>query len=214
MSDITIPPRFETVYRIVSNPRFLQRQGLGNEVPFFVEPYRPEKEFAVVDQIISLHRRLAIEGIPSILLPMYDVVLDTLKRSWPLERVFDLEKRLPKKNGRRTFLEEMKKFTDPGKDKALQREILTRLESVPDHRLVLMYQLGTVYPYLRTHTLLNNLHSVITAVPLVVFFPGDYVSSDRDGYYFSLFGRFHSDYYRAFDLTSAPERIGIDAHAE
>lgn len=210
MSQITgngsIAAHFEKTYRNVSQPHFLARHGLGNEVPFFVDPYDPEDENAVVSQIVSLQKRLDSSGIPTVLLPMFDVVLHALQRRWPLETVFATEKRMQKNSGRRTFLSEMQNLTDPGKGKLLQAEIGERIEAVPGHKLVLMYQLGTVYPYLRTHTLLSNLHSVITAVPLVVFFPGTYVSSERDGYYFSLFNRFQSDYYRAFHLSEYVER--------
>lgn len=213
-SSAAIASRFEKTYRIVSHPRFLARQGLGNEVPFFIDPYNGEDEDIVVSQIGTLHTRLTNQGIGTVLLPMYDIVLDALQRRWPLQRVFETEQRLPKNTGRRTFLSELQNLTDPGKGKLLQAEIAERLAAHPGHQLVLMYQLGTVYPYLRTHTLLNNLHSVITTVPLVVFFPGTYVSSERDGYYFSLFNRFQSDYYRAFHLSEYIERGQISADVE
>ncbi len=218
MSQITgnaaVAAHFEKTYHIVSHPRFLARQGLGNEVPFFIDPYDAGDEGAVASQIVTLHKRLANDGIPAVLLPMYEVVLAALKRRWPLERIFETEQRMQKHSGRRTFMSEMQNLTDPGKGKLLQTEIAERLAAVPDHRLVLMYQLGTVYPYLRTHTLLSNLHAVITAVPLVVFFPGEYVSSERDGYYFSLFNRFQSDYYRAFHLSEYIERGQIHGDVE
>lgn len=205
-SNAAIASHFEKTYQSVSDPRFLGREGLGNEVPFFIDPYDPTDEDAVASQVVTLHKRLSNDGIATVLLPMYEVVLDTLQRRWPLERIFETEQRLKKNEGRRTFLSELKNLTDPGKGKLLQTEIADRLQAEPDHSLVLMYQLGTVYPYLRTHTLLSNLHSVITTVPLVVFFPGSYVSSERDGYYFSLFNRFQSDYYRAFHLSEYRER--------
>lgn len=209
-----IASRFEKTYRILRHPRFLAREGLGNEVPFFIDPYHAEDEAAVVPQIITLHNRLNTEGVSTVLLPMYDLVLATLQRKWPLEQIFETERRMQKHTGRRTFLRELQILTDPGKDKRLQEVIRARLDTVPGHQLVLMYQLGTVYPYLRTHTLLSNLHAVITTVPLVVFFPGKYVSSERDGYYFSLFNRFQSDYYRAFHLSEYIERGHIHDDVE
>ncbi len=35
--------RFQHLLSVISGDRFLQKQGLGNEVPFFICPYRPEE---------------------------------------------------------------------------------------------------------------------------------------------------------------------------
>jgi hypothetical protein len=217
MHPIEIGKNFERTWRIVSHPRFLSRQGLGNEVPFFIDTYNAEDEYEVIRQITSLHHRLRNGNIPTVLLPMYDIVLEVLHSAGRLEKLFEYEKTVPRMPGNgsnRTFLSEMEKFADPGRGKPLQQVIARRLEAQPDHKLVLMYQLGTVFPYLRTHTLLSNLHSVITEVPLVVFFPGYYVSSEQDGYYFSLFGLFRGEYYRAFQLEDYIERGQIRADIE
>ena len=214
MHDVGIAKHFEQVYQIVSHPRFLTRHGLGNEVPFFVDVYNPEDEFIVKGQIRTLQDRLQTAGIGTVNLPMYDIVIEILERADRLKSLFDWEPDAPKTGKRRTFLSEMEKFTDPGRGKQLQQAILRRLEAVPDHKLVLMYELGTVFPFLRTHTLLNNLHSVITEVPLVAFFPGKYVSSEKDGFYLSLFGKFNGDYYRAFQLQDYIERGQIRADVE
>lgn len=217
MHPVEIGNHFERTWRIITHPRFLSRQGLGNEVPFFIDTYDPRDENEVTRQILSLYKRLQNDGTATVLLPMYEIVLEVLRGAGRLEKLFQYEKTVPKMPGNgsnRTFLSEMEKFADPGRNKPLQREIARRIEAVPDHKLVLMYQLGTVFPYLRTHTLLNNLHSVITEVPLVVFFPGHYVSSERDGYYFSLFNLFKSEYYRAFQLEDYIERGQIRADVE
>ena len=35
--------RLQHLFSVVSGQRFLNKQGLGNEVPFFICPYRPEE---------------------------------------------------------------------------------------------------------------------------------------------------------------------------
>jgi hypothetical protein len=48
---------------------------------------------------------------------------------------------------------------------------------------------------------LNNLQTVVTAKPTLVFFPGDYKQSGTTGSSLVLFGRLKDDnYYRAFDI--------------
>ncbi len=43
-----------------------------------------------------------------------------------------------------------------------------------NEQLILMTGVGASYPMLRSHTILNNLHSVLDKIPLVMFFPGSY----------------------------------------
>jgi hypothetical protein len=64
--------------------------------------------------------------------------------------------------------------------------------------LLVITGVGSAYPLLRTHRLLNCLQPLLKRVPLVVFYPGKYT-----GQSLSLFGRLADDnYYRAFQLIS------------
>ncbi len=66
-----------------------------------------------------------------------------------------------------------------------------------DHDLVLVSGVGGVFPLLRTHNLLNNLHALMRQTPLVLFYPGKY-----DGQSLRLFGILKDKpYYRAFRLV-------------
>ena len=40
--------RLRHLFSVVSGQRFLNKQGLGNEVPFFICPYRPEEAVEMV----------------------------------------------------------------------------------------------------------------------------------------------------------------------
>ena len=60
---------------------------------------------------------------------------------------------------------------------------------------------GEVFPYLRSHTILNNLQSVATEKPTVLFFPGEYRHTIEEGSSLELFGLLRDDkYYRAFNI--------------
>ena len=61
---------------------------------------------------------------------------------------------------------------------------------------------GEVYPYIRSHNVLNNLQSTAKEKPTVMFFPGKYTQSLDTGASLDLFGILHDDkYYRAFDIA-------------
>ena len=60
---------------------------------------------------------------------------------------------------------------------------------------------GEVFPYIRSHNVLNNLQSTAKDRPTVMFFPGEYTQSLETGASLDLFGRLHDDkYYRAFNI--------------
>ena len=60
---------------------------------------------------------------------------------------------------------------------------------------------GEVFPYIRSHTVLNNLQSTAKERPTVMFFPGEYTQSIQEGASLDLFGKLHDDnYYRAFNI--------------
>ena len=63
--------------------------------------------------------------------------------------------------------------------------------------MVFISGVGSVWPLLRAHSLLNSLHPLLDQTPLVLFYPGHY-----DGQTMSLFGKIPSNnYYRAFELV-------------
>jgi bacteriophage exclusion system BrxB-like protein len=65
------------------------------------------------------------------------------------------------------------------------------------HDLVIVSGVGSVWPLLRSHSLLNNLQPVMGKTPLVMFYPGRY-----DGQSLRLFGKLkNNNYYRAFKLV-------------
>jgi len=64
--------------------------------------------------------------------------------------------------------------------------------------LILMSGVGNVYPWIRAHSLLNNLQQVTGNKPLVLFYPGEY-----DGQALRLFGKLGgNNCYRAFRLIT------------
>lgn len=197
---------FERIFKIMSHPSFLAREGLGNELPIFIQPYDIGHQETVYASIDGLCRRLDTAGVPTLLVSLYDVVLSVFEKKGQLERLFERESTVEKEDLKRHMAE----MLSPGP--VIAPEIRGRIDEASP-RIVVLHQVGEVYPYLRTHDVLNNLHSIVETVPLVVFFPGEYVSSDSSGFYVSLFGKFRGDYYRAFHLDEYIQRGKIDVNA-
>ena len=63
--------------------------------------------------------------------------------------------------------------------------------------MIFLTGVGAAYPFIRTHSLLNNLQPLIGKTPVVLFFPGRF-----NGQSLQLFGELQeTPYYRAFKLV-------------
>jgi hypothetical protein len=70
-----------------------------------------------------------------------------------------------------------------------------------DFDVLFLSGVGEIFPYIRSHNVLNNLQSTAKEKPTVLFFPGSYTHSLASGASLDLFGRLHDDkYYRAFNI--------------
>ena len=66
-----------------------------------------------------------------------------------------------------------------------------------DAKIYILTGVGQVYPFIRSHNVLNNLQNIAKEAPTVMFFPGEY-----DGHSLKLFGLLKDDnYYRAFNIN-------------
>ena len=71
-----------------------------------------------------------------------------------------------------------------------------------DFHVLLISGIGEVFPYIRSHNILNNLQSTLKDKPTLMMFPGEYSYSEENGSSLNLFGTLLDDkYYRAFDIT-------------
>jgi hypothetical protein len=192
----------EKLFELLSNDKFLRMEGLGNEVPFFVYAYDIKRQAEIYKRLDSLTKRLNVSGIEVCLVGLYDMVISHFEKSGELEELFRYEKEVTKDE----FLEEMQSYLSI--DSVIKPHFKTML-SRKSYRLVFVYQVGEVFPFLRSHILLNNLQSVVTDVPMVLFFPGEYVTSYEHGFMLNLFGKFEGPYYRAFKLEDYVVRGNI-----
>ena len=70
-----------------------------------------------------------------------------------------------------------------------------------DCDIVFLTGIGEVFPYIRSHNVLNNLQSVVSGKPMLMFFPGRYEQSETLGSALVLFSRLKDDqYYRAKNI--------------
>ena len=119
-------------------------------------------------------------------------MLEVLNERGYLEKNFKMEE---KKGSEFVFnaTEKTLRLTSQNEDNKIVQYIIDRTES---DDIVFLTGVGKVWPIIRSHTILNNLHRIVEEQPLVMFFTENY-----DGGTLMLFDYLKDDnYYRAFQL--------------
>jgi len=188
--------RAEHLFRVVTSQRFLTKQGLGNEVPFFICPYPAEEGLSMVEDRLDLVTRINHAGIAVLDLSLYDLSLAILEERGILDQILEIEPDTDKGEIR----ELLQSVLDPKAN--LIPKIGDAIAATP-HDVIFLSGVGEVYPYIRSHNVLNNLQSTAKDKPTVLFFPGSYTHALATGASLDLFGRLHDDkYYRAFNILN------------
>lgn len=184
--------RLNDILPTIVSDDFLSGKGLGNEIAFHVFDYPPEEELRIREHIDFLlsHAPKQRPGLTLIHIDLLDFVVAYLDDRKLLEKVYKMQR----EKGDAHTQGKLEPLLHPDKLKARFAE-----EAKPDdHDLVLVSGVGSVFPLLRAHSLLNNLHPVMGQTPLILFYPGTY-----DGKSLRLFNKLKSrNYYRAFRLAS------------
>lgn len=184
----------EHLFAVLSGERFLKMEGLSNEVPFFIYPYEPEHALDVAKAKKRVKNRLASKGIEVREINLYDLSVDVLKERGDWDEVLEVEPELDKAE----FTEMLQSMLNP--QQHLAPAIRGRLTD-GEFDIVFLTGIGEVFPYIRSHNVLNNLQSVVVGRPMLMFFPGRYEQSDTLGSSLVLFGRLKDDqYYRAKNI--------------
>ncbi|HPN23303.1 MAG TPA: DUF1788 domain-containing protein, partial [Tenuifilaceae bacterium] len=141
--------------------------------------------------IRGLKNKLDNNGIVVLELNLYDIVMDILSRELGEGEIFELEKSMDKNE----FKEALRSILD------IKEVLMPAIKSVIDTsnaRVYFLTGIGLVFPYIRSHSVLNNLQNIAKKAPTIMFFNGDY-----NGLSLELFGLLKDDnYYRAFNIDT------------
>lgn len=193
-NSMTSRERQDHLLNVISSPRFLKKQGLGNEVPFFICPY-PAGQAVEMDTVrANLIKQLGDRGVTALEINLYDLTISILKARGIWDQLVETETEFT----RDELKELLQNVLDP--EQHLVPEIAVRLNDT-NYDVLLLSGVGEVYPYIRSHNVLNNLQSTAKDQPTVMFFPGSYTHALASGASLDLFGLLHDDkYYRAFNI--------------
>ncbi|MBL8596414.1 MAG: DUF1788 domain-containing protein [Devosia sp.] len=188
--------RFDHLVRVITSNRFLSKQGLGNEVPFFICAYPASDGMAMEAGRRNLIKQVAKSGVRVLDLNLLDLSVEILRERGIFDRVLEMESGISKGE----LLELLQGVLDPAAH--LVPRIARAIEST-EHDVIFLSGIGEVYPFIRSHNVLNNLQSTAKDRPTVMFFPGEYSHALATGAELVLFGVMRDDkYYRAFNILN------------
>lgn len=184
--------RLDKILPKIQEKRFRENKGLGNEIGFYIFDYDPKDELVVREHIRFIKQKVNAEdsGVKIKEFDLYEIMLELLEGKKYLDKVLNLEKQ--------KGTEHVIKAINTTLRLTLPNDLIVDYikSRVDKDDIVFLTGVGKVWPIIRSHTVLNTLHSVIDDVPLIMFFPGIY-----DGLELKLFDEIKDDnYYRAFKL--------------
>ncbi|MBH0009579.1 DUF1788 domain-containing protein [Salinibacterium sp. SWN1162] len=183
------------VYEVLSSERFLKMEGLSKEVPFFIYHYPPAWALSVDEMRERVTNKLrSDDGLDVVEVNLYDLAIRLLEERGVWQRILSLEPETEKSD----FREMLQGMLDPHDH--LAPAIRELLDATPSD-IVFLTGIGEVFPFIRTHTVLENLQSVVVGKPMLAWFPGTYEFTQAQGHQLRALNLSASDgYYRAKDI--------------
>ena len=170
----------------LSEESFLTNRGLSNEVGIHVFCYDPKDELTVRAYFESLKSK---SDVPYRLVErdLYKLFLELCEDKHIMNSIPNMEER----KGKEYLSEQLQKVATP-------EAFVEKMKYEPHEKgdVLLISGVGTVYPFMRSHKILDNIQHIFSDIPVLMLYPGTFNGQDLD-----LFGKFlDGHYYRAFNL--------------
>lgn len=190
----TIVEKFEHLLNICSCEDFLQCKILCNDIPIFIADYDIKEEEDFLSMQGNLINALQNKGISVLSINLYDLVIEILQNNQG-----DWEWVTSEDRSKEELLKELKEILPI--ESCIIPEIANKMsQNEGKYDILFLNGCGNIFPFLRTHTILNNLHRHINK-PVIVFFPGKSISKTSPYSTFNLFNEIdEGNDYRATNI--------------
>lgn len=189
---LSFDERLNQILPRVTSRDFLESKGLGNEIGFWIFDYPPERELDMRSFLNGVVLPALTKHVPPLraeTIDLLQLVTTLLEERNLLDKAIDMQLNKGDDSALAALRSVLKE------DKIAQK--IAVQHDIANLDLLILTGVGSVYPMLRTHTLLSALHPIMGNTPLLMFFPGRY-----DGHSLRLFNTLAEDhYYRAFRLV-------------
>lgn len=189
IDDLQIKQDFDTIFKITSSDGFLKMESLNGEIPFWIAPYEIKLHNEYERQIENLRKKLKTNSIQALVIDLFELSSEIIFEDFSIDQIEKLEQRKNKDQFKRALQATLNIH------EIFIPKIKERLGS-EYYDLLILKNVGSLYPFMRSHTILNNLQSAIKTKPVLMFYPGTYT-----GQSLNLFGELMDDnYYRANNI--------------
>lgn len=187
-SNIDIDTLFDDVYQKLLSPEF--GQNLGGELPIYIQTIPTDRQSDCEEEIKRLIKRLQKKEITTLPINLYDMSMEILSEMGVLDDILKDEANIDK--------EDLVSTLDSVLD--VKSVLVPRIRSLIEEvnpKFVFISGVGSTYPFVRSHGILNNMDELASGTNIILFFPGEYNSVQL-----SLFGRISDEnYYRGHNLN-------------
>jgi len=169
---------------------YFNNTGSGGEIKFAIFDYEPQNELRIRREIEKISKNNTTIKV----FDLYEMMNEVIKEESYFDNILEMETEFPKDVMLSQVFQPLLALEQ--EENPIIRKFKERV--VDDgESIVLIVGVGKAYPIIRSHTVLNNLHSVFRNNPVVMLYPGTYENETL-----RLFDRLDDDnYYRAFNLV-------------
>lgn len=180
---------FEELYQKLKRPDF--GKSLGGEMPLYIQPLPSDSQLESEMEIKRLASRLERIGKNVAIVNLFELAMTILQEEEILDTILEDEANISKSDMIATI--------DSVLD--IQTVLLPRIRNIirQNHpQFLFISGVGSVYPFIRSHGILNNIDMLTEEkCSLVLFFPGEY-----DRLQLKLFSHiWDENYYRGLNLN-------------
>lgn len=175
--------QLDNLESLLAKKDFNQLLKMGGDVGVSIFSYDPSDEILVRSKIKQFETiSTDIKGYD-----LFESIITILKNEGLLEKVFEKEQ----SEGTLQLYEAIKPIVSSD---AIHNFLCPKLK---ESKINLIYGIGKAYPLLRSHSVLNKLHTCLNDSTLILFFPGTW-----NNFELRLFNKLDDDnYYRGVNLN-------------
>ena len=162
---LSLEERLNQILPRVTSRDFLDSKGLGNEIGFWIFDYPPDREMEVRGFVSSTVLPELARQVPPLKIATVDLlklVTDLLEERKLLDKAIEMQT----SKGNDSALAALRSVL---KEDKLAQKIASQFD-IPTLDLMILTGVGSVYPMLRTHTLLSALHPIMGNTPPIDVF--------------------------------------------
>ena len=184
----------------LSERRFLQDSKAGHGIPHYICPFDPAYGMRIEEDVRRLKDKLGEKGIRVLHISLFTTAMEILNDNDVLGPA--MEMKMESQADRNDFISSIRSMLDP---EDIVRKITDRTQE-NEYDILFISGVGDVFPFLRTHSLLTTMGQYLCDRPMLLFFPGNYTSTETIGSSLDLFGRMGGDgHYRSRNILELME---------